>query len=182
MCATCAVLLLFGKKGQKVKWHSCTAAAHLMLWCMATQTWRFELMPMNNYSSMVTELERDFLRWLIITLWQYYNNYEFINHLQTSQWDTETIYRGNLVCTLTHRHYCTSALKPSSSGISATVLHWIRENTDSNVIVIWVQACWGAIFFMICSVVPRWQLRVVEWRRCGDKSAVGFILFSSAYI
>lgn len=56
----------------------------------------------------------------------------------------------NLVCTLNRRYYYTSALKPSSSGTSATVaLPRIRESKHNDVIMICVRGCWDAIFSVI---------------------------------
>lgn len=61
--------------------------------------------------------------------------------------------------------YCTSALKPSSSGTSATELHSIRENKEADVSMICFQACWDAIFFISCCLWDPDGHRVVGWWR-----------------
>lgn len=58
-------------------------------------------------------------------------------------------------------HVCTSALNPSSSGTSASVLHRTRDNMDDNVMMVmmmWVQGCLDAIFFMVVPKREWWKM------------------------
>lgn len=121
------------------------------------------------------------------------DNCKFIHYLQIWRFNIETLWLWNVSYTSTHRLYCTSALKPSSSGTRVTALHRIRENKGDSVIMIWVQGCWDAIFFTIgCLWSPdgsselwkmRWQKQAKQLPPCvQDTEQSARRVYSSLYL